>query len=213
MLDIRRLLEAKWPNNRTVRIVCHGHSVPAGYFATPHVNSLHAYPHLLFRKLNAVYPYAVVNVIVTAIGGEHSASGADRYEQDVLTLRPDLVTIDYALNDRSIGLASAERAWRSMIEKTLDARMKVILLTPTWDDSFADVAKSDQWEQLKAHAQQIRALASEYRVGLSDSFAAFGHYARKADPAKLLSWSNHPSGIGHKLVAKELMNWFLNRAN
>ena len=29
----------QWPNNRIVNIVCHGHSVPAGYFATPFVNT------------------------------------------------------------------------------------------------------------------------------------------------------------------------------
>ena len=25
-------LQKKWPANRTINIVCHGHSVPAGYF-------------------------------------------------------------------------------------------------------------------------------------------------------------------------------------
>lgn len=28
-------LAKRWPDNRTVNIVCHGHSVPSGYFATP----------------------------------------------------------------------------------------------------------------------------------------------------------------------------------
>ena len=28
-------LAQRWPDNRTVNIVCHGHSVPAGYAATP----------------------------------------------------------------------------------------------------------------------------------------------------------------------------------
>ncbi|MEL7483055.1 MAG: SGNH/GDSL hydrolase family protein, partial [Planctomycetota bacterium] len=35
--DIVELLEAEWPNNRTVRVVFHGHSVPAGYFQTPEI--------------------------------------------------------------------------------------------------------------------------------------------------------------------------------
>ena len=70
-------LTRQWPANRTVNIVCHGHSVPAGYFRTPVVDTFNAYPHLLHRGLKERFPYAVVNVIVTAIGGENSESGAN----------------------------------------------------------------------------------------------------------------------------------------
>ena len=59
----------------------------------------------------------VINVIVTAIGGENSESGAARFATDVLCHKPDVVTIDYALNDRDLGLVRAEQAWRQMIEQ------------------------------------------------------------------------------------------------
>lgn len=104
-------LAAQWPNNRTVSIVCHGHSVPSGYFATPFVNTFEAYPHLLHRIIKERFPFAVVNVIVTGIGGEDSAQGAERFSEDVLCHKPDVVTIDYALNDRRIGLSAARHAW------------------------------------------------------------------------------------------------------
>src|SRR4029077_16074706 len=39
-------LRQQWQSNRTVTIVCHGHSVPAGYLKTPVVDTLSAYPHL-----------------------------------------------------------------------------------------------------------------------------------------------------------------------
>jgi hypothetical protein len=97
LAEVSERLRAHWPTNRTVNIVCHGHSVPAGYFKTPVVETFNAYPHQLHRGLNDRFPHAVINVIVTAIGGEHSESGAKRFEQDVLSLRPDVVTIDYAL--------------------------------------------------------------------------------------------------------------------
>ena len=72
LASICEILRQHWPDNRTVNIVCHGHSVPAGYFATPRVDTFHAYPHLLHRGLKERYPFAVINVIVTAIGGENS---------------------------------------------------------------------------------------------------------------------------------------------
>lgn len=72
--DVCKALRTHWPANRTVNIVFHGHSVPAGYFATPMVDSMNAYPHLLHAGLKQRFPFAVLNVIVTAIGGEHSES-------------------------------------------------------------------------------------------------------------------------------------------
>jgi len=207
--EIVNLLLAQWPNNRTVNIVCHGHSVPAGYFATPLVDTFNAYPALLHRDLKHRFPYAVVNVIVTAIGGEGSPKGADRFAADVLCHRPDLVTIDYGLNDRRAGLAWAEAAWRSMIEASLAVGAKVLLLTPTWDNSGVLDPAGNAWRELSCHAAQIRRLAAEYAVGLADSYAAFdAHVAAGGEVTDLLSWSNHPNRRGHELVARELLRWF-----
>jgi acyl-CoA thioesterase-1 len=108
LTEITALLGHQWPTNRTINIVCHGHSVPAGYFKTPTVETFKAYPHLLHKVLKERFPYAVLNVIVMAIGGENAEGGAKRFEKDVLMLRPDLATIDYGLNDRAIGLARSE---------------------------------------------------------------------------------------------------------
>lgn len=42
--QIRQELQKKWPDNRTVNLVFHGHSVPSGYANTPNVKTLQAYP-------------------------------------------------------------------------------------------------------------------------------------------------------------------------
>ena len=207
--EVVNLMLAQWPNNRTVNVVCHGHSVPAGYFATPMVDTFNAYPALLHRDLKHRFPFAVINVIVTAIGGENSLQGADRFEAEVLCCRPDVVTIDYGLNDRGVGLTGAETAWRSMIEECLRRQAKVLLLTPTWDNTGVVDPSGEAWRDLGRHADQIRRLAAEYEVGLADSFAAFESYvAAGGDLTDLLSWSNHPNHRGHELVARELRRWF-----
>jgi acyl-CoA thioesterase I len=199
-------LGRKWPKSRTVNIVCHGHSVPAGYFRTPNVRPLDSYPHLLRVGLSERFPTSVCNVIVTAIGGEHAEKGAARFQADVLSLRPDVVTIDYALNDRSIGLERAERAWRTMIEACVAQKIPVILLTPT-ADSKANLA--DPEDPLNQHAGQIRRLAAEYKLLLVDSLAAFQrHVAEGGKFDDLLSQNNHPNRRGHELVAQELLKLF-----
>jgi lysophospholipase L1-like esterase len=205
--DISRQLTLQWPKNHTINIVCHGHSVPAGYFKTPVVEALNAYPHLLREGLQKRFPFAVFNVIVTAIGGENAVQGAARFEHDVLALHPDVVTIDYALNDRRIGLEKARAAWSTMIEQARAQGSKVILLTPTGD---LKARLDDPNDPLNRHAAQIRELAAHYQVGLVDSLEAFKQYQRgggKLDT--LMAQPNHPNRKGHELVAAELLKWFL----
>jgi len=206
LAGVSRELEQCWPTNHTVNIVCHGHSVPAGYARTPAVRTFDAYPYLLHRGLNERFPHAVANVIVTAIGGENSEQGAARFARDVLALRPEVVTIDYALNDRRIGLARAEKAWRAMIEAALKRNVKIILLTPTGDLS---AKLDDPHDPLNRHAEQICRLAAEYHVGLVDSLALFKNYVQSGGQlSDLMSQVNHPNRKGHELVAAEIVKWF-----
>ncbi len=206
LAEVTKLMRVDWPKNRTIQIVCHGHSVPAGYFQTPIVSTFSAYPSLLHGKLCTKFPHAVMNVIVTAIGGETSEQGAKRFAADVLSLRPDVVTIDYSLNDRFIGLDRAKKAWVQMIEESTKFGAKVILLTPTPDQ---DAKLEEATDPLNEHAEQVRNLAREYHVGLVDSLAAFQKAVKpKATLATFMAQSNHPNRKGHLLVANALMNWF-----
>ena len=201
-------LKKQWPENRTINIVCHGHSVPSGYFSSPVVDTFHAYPFLLHKELKQRFPFAVINVIVTAIGGETSLTGSERFESDVLNHRPDIVTIDYGLNDRGMSLDESERNWKRMIEESLKKNVKVILMTPSWDNSY--FLQDVNWMSLVSHAEQIRKLAAEYSIGLCDSFAAFQAYIDAGgDLSDLLSHINHPNDRGHKIIALELARWFL----
>ena len=43
------------------------------------------------------FPFAVCNVIVTAIGGENSQQGAERFKTEVINYKPDVVTIIIAI--------------------------------------------------------------------------------------------------------------------
>ena len=201
-------MRQQWPNNRTVNIVCHGHSVPSGYFATPFVDTFNSYPHLLHRTIKERFPFAPLNVIVTAIGGETSLTGSERFISDVLCHKPDIITIDYSLNDRRLGLEAAKSSWSEMIEKALENNIKIILLTPSWDVTYFD--QDEDWNNLVMQAEQVRTLADKYCVGLSDTFNAFKYYVDNGgDLVDLLSHGNHPNRKGHDLIAREIAKWFL----
>lgn len=204
--DFKSELIKKWPKNRTLNIVFHGHSVPTGYARTPIVNTLESYPHLTLHGLKTQYPFAVVNVITTSIGGEQSEQGSKRFKDEVLNHKPDVLFIDYALNDRGIGLERAEKAWRKMIKKALSENIKVILLTPT-----PDIKENitDDKSVLSGFAVMVRKLAAEYKVGLVDSYKIFYDKAKGGeDISKYMSQNNHPNPAGHSVVAAEILTWF-----
>jgi hypothetical protein len=204
--DVKTELQKTWPKNRTINLVFHGHSVPAGFFKTPVVNTLQAYPFLVLKELKTLYPYAVINVINTSIGGENSVGGEKRFESEVLIHRADVLFIDYALNDRSVGLAKASEAWSKMIEKALEKKIKVILLTPSPDQN---VKLSDDKSDLEKHRLQIIALSQKYGVGLVDSYEKFKQKFNAGEPvSEYMSQVNHPNEKGHALIANQILEYF-----
>lgn len=206
LADVKEQLSRKYPQNRTINFVFHGHSVPSGFFKTPVVNTLSAYPHLFFHSLKNKYPYAVANVITTSIGGENSVAGCKRFKKEVLSHHPDVVFIDYALNDRYVGLEKSEKAWRKMIEMALKQNIKVILLTPTPDLSEKLL---DPLSPLVKHTAMIKRLANEYQVGLVDSYACFQALEKEGKSINdYMSQQNHVNAKGHHVVAEEIMKYF-----
>ena len=203
--DVKIELKKEYPVNRTINLVFHGHSVPAGYFKTPVVNSLQAYPFLVLKKVKEMYPTAVVNVIVTAIGGENSERGEKRFN-DVLAHKPDVLFIDYALNDRALGMERSKIAMTKMIDSALKKGIKTILLTPTPHQSFNIMDTLNPYEAFK---DEVTQLAKQYNIGLVDSYRLFKEKVSSGHSVtEYMSQINHPNEAGHQLVADEIFKWF-----
>lgn len=204
--SVKAALTKEWPHNRTINLVFHGHSVPSGYFLTPDVRTLDSYPYLVLQELKAKYPYAVINVIVTAIGGENSVQGAKRFLRDVLIHRPDVLFIDYALNDRRVGLEKAREAWEEMIREARQRNIPVVLLTPSPD---LRVDLTEEGNELEEFTRMIRELARVDGTGLADSYARFrGIAGAGQDLEEFMSQVNHPNRKGHELIAAEILRYF-----
>jgi lysophospholipase L1-like esterase len=203
---IKAEMLVEWPKNRTINLVFHGHSVPAGYFKTPTVNTLASYPYLVLKDIKSAYPMTVVNVINTSIGGENSESGLKRFEADVLTHKPDVLFIDYALNDRGMGLERAKAAWEKMIRLALEKNIKVILLTPS-PDQRVDI--KDDLSILDQHANQIKELAKSFQIGLIDTYALYKNKVKSgSNLVDYMSQVNHPNEKGHQMITDEILGYF-----
>ncbi len=196
-------MRVKWPKNRTMNIVWHGHSVVAGYHKTPEVKPLESYPFMVYQGLNERFPVAVLNNITTAIGGEASPKGAARFERDVLPYNPDLLFIDYAINDRSFPIEQVEKSWRSMIESAAKNGIPLVLITPTGTrvDKFTDPTNP-----LTIRAEMIRKLGKEYDLPVADVSRAWQAALDAGTPQEsLLAQGLHPNGKGHEIAAAEIL--------
>lgn len=199
-------LKKPWPKNRVVNVIFHGHSVPAGYHKTPEVKPFESYPLLALGMIKQDNPHAVMNAIVTAIGGENSLSGAARFEKDVLPMKPDVIFIDYALNDRRLPEAVVEKSWRFMARAAKAKGVPVVFVTPTGAE---DVKIGAADEPLEIRAEIIRKVAAEEGVPVADVWAAWkATLAGGVKQESLLSQVNHPNRKGHELAAREIARLF-----
>ncbi len=94
---------AKLKSGRPVTVAYLGGSITAGSGATqPNVNSYRA---LVGQWFTTTYPQAAVTNVNAGYGGTGSDFGAFRLEHDVLSKHPDLVLVEFAVNDGANALA------------------------------------------------------------------------------------------------------------
>jgi len=204
--SIKSELIKEWPKNRAINLVFHGHSVPSGYFKTPDVKPFQSYLLLLLKELKKIYPFAVINIILTCIGGENSEQGAKRFKKQLLNHRPDVLFMDYALNDTGIGATASRKAWEYMIKTALKKKIKVILLTATPDQR---VDLMDTESDLQKICTQVVELSKEYQTGLVDNYTVFQHLISTGEKiSDYMSQVNHPNEKGHQLVVDGIMKYY-----
>lgn len=206
LCEITKELAKKHPDNRLINIVVHGHSQTRGYTTGQYIDPFSAYPHQFHKLLKHRFPYAATNVIVTGIGGECSVDGAKRFESDVLCHNPDLITIDYALNDRFADKNEVKASWENMVDCAKEKNIPVLLLTPTLD--IPSAYESDKLAQLKEMEEMICEIGNKKSVGVVQVLNAWEKYLKYTGNIEdLLSGVNHSSQLGHRLTANELLSW------
>ena len=102
---------------KPVTIVCLGDSVTHGCFEVfmnrfglidTRYRPDRGYAAQLRRRLDALYPAAAVSVLNAGVSGGNAVHGLARLERDVLSHKPDLVIVNFALNDSCGGLEKLE---------------------------------------------------------------------------------------------------------
>lgn len=203
----------------TVTVVCFGDSTTANRKVAG--QPLPIYAHHLRRELAGIgLPGPVIN---SGVGGSHTGRrtdndkhkvthGLDRFRRDVLDQQPDVVIIQFGLNDcwvdqddgldirkSRIPLAAYQANLTHFVKEAKRAKAGVVLLTPN-----PLGAKHPAWRHqiLRRYAAATRAVANAEGTRLIDVHFLF---RVRGKPDALLLDGMHPNARGHRMIADQLI--------
>ncbi len=188
-------------NGCEVTIVCFGDSITAGYGVRK------GFPYFWREMLQQKYPEARIKLINSGIAGDTIADGMARLDWAVLSYRPDLVTVNFGINDAvmGIGLYEFKSNLKNIVQDILYGPGSEVLLlssqpleTPTYDELVVPYYKT------------IADVANEMEIGFVDVYEAWKKRIKDGIPLSklILPGLDHPDEAGYKIIAEELMNFF-----
>ena len=177
-----------------------------------------AYPAIVTRALKERYGENAVTVNAGR-SGDNSKKGLARIEADVLSLRPDIVTVAFGLNDifRPDGF---EENYGEILHKISLSGARVIVVTPNMLCTY--IHPEILPESMKVAVSAVRAqtdgtldlihslsvsLAEKYDATVCDVYLYWKNlYSRGVDTtAMLANFINHPSPKMHEETARLLL--------
>jgi len=182
-------------------IVCFGDSITAGYAVR------RGFPSFLLESLRQRFPDSKIEMINSGISGDTSQDGLSRLDWAVLSYEPDLVTINFGINDCVLGL-SLEEYEMNLVEMVRRIRAgpdsEILLLSsqplesPPYDQRVLD------------YYQTVERVAKEMNVGFVDVYGAWMKRVRAGMPlgSLILPGLDHPNEAGYRIIAEELMSLF-----
>ena len=205
-----------------------GKVVVFGDSTTAAVPEFQVYGQLLATELSA-RAGAAVTVINAGVRGDTTDKAALRWQHDVLDHSPDLLVIQFGINDATIDVwknppATTPRVplpeYRehllTFIREARARGAQVVLMTPnplSWAPRLVELYGRSPYDvtdpqglnvNLRRYAQAMRDLARAERVPLVDVWAAHEIFARDHSESLLLD-GIHPNARGHELVARLLV--------
>lgn len=176
-----------------------GGSITQGCAATEHEKS---YSYRVFEWWKSTFPQAEFSYVNGGIGGTTSHFGAARVWQDLLMYRPDVVVVDFSVNDKTGQEDFFQETYEGVIRRILESEAKpaVLILNNVYYDSGSNVQECHNAVGDWYHIPHVSIRDTLYRRMKE------GQYQEK----ELTGDGLHPSDKGHELVAGEIIS-FLNK--
>ncbi len=194
------VVRAKLEQGLPMKIVCFGDSVTGLYY---HTGGRRAYTDLLGLALRRSFPEASITAINAGVSGNDTRDALARITEDVLSHKPDLVTVMFGLNDMTkVPLDEFKANLMEIIKRCRASGSEVLLSTP----NNVITTPRRPIAKLIQYCEVIRQVSLEQEVALADCYAALeGMQERDSREWRLLlSDEVHPNLEGHKRIAELL---------
>ncbi len=169
------------------------------------------YVNMVKAYLDAHYPECPVRIVNRGNSGNTVRELAARWQEDVLDLKPDWLSIMIGINDVwrqfdcpkmteiHVGIEEYESTLEKLIESALPGLKGLILVTPY----FIEPRRDDPMRaRMDAYGAVVKALAEKYDAVLVDTQAGFDRMLEHMHPMAI-AWDRvHPNSSGHGLIAK-----------
>jgi acyl-CoA thioesterase-1 len=189
---------AKLNSTADTTIVALGDSLTSGWMVA--LGSMEFLREMLMSR----YPQAGIRLINSGIPGDTAPGGLFRLQQDVFSYAPDLVLVEFALNDAFCGcsLGDYRRAIEAIIERVRqESSAEVMLLTSTLP---ADMEELDTVDSFYAELKQI-AREKACAVAAVDEHWRDAIEGGMPHHELVLHDRVHPSETGYRLMAEAIM--------
>ncbi|MFD2329887.1 SGNH/GDSL hydrolase family protein [Cohnella sp. GCM10020058] len=136
------------------------------------------WPYQVMEGLRTRYPDAKLFSSNVAVGGEQSVMGIHRLEKEVLAAAPDLVVLEYMINDACSGHSEAhiERTVRTILERILEYGAACMIVMVNGVNPL--FTRHGSKRNIRRFYALYRRLAAEYNVTFVGGFEYFDHLHR-----------------------------------
>lgn len=164
--------------------------------------------------MTARYPDYRLRVVNMGASGNTVRDLQDRWQTDVLDLKPDWLSIFIGINDvwrqfdaplqseSQVPLDAYARILDRLVQVTRPGLKGLILMTPYFiEPNRADPMRS----RMDEYGASVRQIAEKYRALLVDTQAAFDEVITHLHPMSLALDRVHPNHAGHMIIARAFL--------
>lgn len=169
------------------------------------------YVNMVKALLDAIHPELAIRVVNKGTSGNTVRDLKARWQEDVLDLKPDWLSIMIGINDVwrqfdspkmpeiHVGIKEYEGTLDELISRTLPGLKGLILATPYFIEPNPD---DPMRARMDAYAAVVRKLEEKYDAILVDTQVGFDRMLEYMHPMAI-AWDRvHPNSSGHAVIAK-----------
>ena len=173
------------------------------------------YVTLVDALLTAVYPEHPIRVVNQGISGNTVRHLKERWQTDVLDLKPDWVSVMIGTNDvwrqfdaykqpeKAVHVEEYEATLDDLVARTLETAKGMVLMTPF----YLEPHKSDPMRAaMDRYGAVVKKIAAARKTLFVDTQAAFEKALNAYYPVVLSRDRVHPTQAGHVVLARAFLN-------